>query len=403
MKQISRRLLKHNKERIPGLLPLKFRFMCENMFRFYRGSVPIFFEDLAASKKLNKAPLAWICGDMHLENFGSYKGENGLVYFDLNDFDEAVLAPASWEPVRLVTSIFIAFASLKIGKAKAMHMAKLFLKSYSETLIAGKPGFVEAKTASGIVCDFLTKVAKRKQKTILNKRTEHNKKLSKKHPKHLPLDPALLEKLSAHIEEWLKQDSNSPYNYKVTDAVFRLAGTSSIGLKRYAILLKSSNKEGDKFLLLDMKQSISASLAPLARSKQPAWENDAARIYFSQTLMQHSKPSLLSTTIFENQAFVIQEMQPAKDNINFKLIKERYRDMCHVINTMGMLAASAQLRSAGRKGSATAEELIAFGSDPCMNKSILDYALAYVPIVKKQYTDFKSDARAGAFKKTGKM
>ncbi len=80
------------------------------------------------------SPVSWICGDLHLENFGSYKGNNRLVYFDLNDFDEAILAPTYLELVRLVTSIFIAFDSLKIEQKKAANMARLFLKAYSETL-----------------------------------------------------------------------------------------------------------------------------------------------------------------------------------------------------------------------------------------------------------------------------
>lgn len=398
MKKISRRLLNNNKERLPELVPLKFRFMRENMFRFYRGSVPLFFEDLAVSEALPATPAAWICGDLHLENFGSYKGDNGLVFFDINDFDEAVLAPASWEPVRLVTSIFIAFQSLKISKEKARHMAKLFLQSYTHTLQNGKACFVELKTATGIICDFLRKVARRKQKTFLEKRTVNNKKLSRQHPKHLPLDKELKARLTAHIEEWLQQDSNSPYNYRVVDAVFRIAGTSSIGLRRYAILLKSSNGNGDKYLLLDMKESIQPSLAPFVKIKQPKWENNAERIYFAQTLLQNSKPSLLSTTVFDDNAFVIQEMQPVKDNINFKLIKERYRDMCQVIDTMGVLTASAQLRSAGRKGSANAEELIAYACDQQIQDQMLDYALGYADTVKKQFNDFKADYRDGCFK-----
>ena len=61
----------------------------------------------------------------------------------------------------------------------------------------------------------------------------------------------------SHVTEWLKNDGASPYNYKVIDAVFRLAGTGSLGLKRYAILLKSLNETGEKYLLLDMKQATS--------------------------------------------------------------------------------------------------------------------------------------------------
>jgi uncharacterized protein (DUF2252 family) len=48
-----------------------------------------------------------------------------------------------------------------------------------------------------------------------------------------------------------------------------LEATGSIGLKRYAILLKSSNKTGEIYLLVDMKQSTSSSVKPYVSIKQP--------------------------------------------------------------------------------------------------------------------------------------
>ena len=87
--------------------------MAQNAFAFYRGTCHLFYEDLQSDHTLPASPLTWICGDLHLENFGSYRGQNKMVYFDLNDFDEALLAPACFELVRMVTSIFIGFESLK--------------------------------------------------------------------------------------------------------------------------------------------------------------------------------------------------------------------------------------------------------------------------------------------------
>ena len=117
------------------------------------------------------SPVSLICGDLHLENFGSFKSDNRQVYFDLNDFDEGLVAPAIWEIYRMVTSIFVAFESLDIDGKKAVHMAELFLKTYGETLQKGKPDYIEQNTAKGIVKDFLNAVCKRKQKDILEKKT----------------------------------------------------------------------------------------------------------------------------------------------------------------------------------------------------------------------------------------
>ncbi|HEY2649869.1 MAG TPA: DUF2252 family protein, partial [Puia sp.] len=263
MDDLASRILNFNKDRIETIVGLKYEGMAENMYRFFRGTNHIFFEDLAAGNDLPASPNAWISGDLHLENFGSYKSDNRLVYFDLNDFDEGFLAPVVWDLYRMVVSILIAFASLGIEEEKAERMGKLFLKTYSDTLIRGKADYIEPKTATGIVCDFLTAVSKRKQKDILHKKTiEHKNKLELllDDPKHIELKKSLKKDLTGHITNWLKNDSNSPYNYKVLDAVFRLAGTASVGTHRYAILLKSLNATGEKYLLLDMKEAIPSSL-----------------------------------------------------------------------------------------------------------------------------------------------
>src|SRR5581483_51659 len=177
------------------------------------------------------------------------------VYFDLNDFDEAVLAPITWEIVRLTCSIFIGFDSLGIDREKAEKMAKLALRTYSATLATGRAEYIEKATANGIVCDFLNRVSKRKRKRILEKRTTLGKKnmaMLLDNPKHLKLKKNIRKMLCEHVQSWLKIDENSPYNYTVLDGVFRLAGTGSVGLERYAFVLRSDNNNGPKYLLLDM-------------------------------------------------------------------------------------------------------------------------------------------------------
>lgn len=73
------------------------------------------------------APAVWSCGDLHLENFGSFKADNGLTQFDINDFDESALAPATWELVRFVTSVLIGADTLGVPEAKAQQLGLTFL------------------------------------------------------------------------------------------------------------------------------------------------------------------------------------------------------------------------------------------------------------------------------------
>jgi uncharacterized protein (DUF2252 family) len=395
------RLTKFNEGLLPEKLQLKYEAMAENAFRFFRGTCHLFYEDLAAAEPLPLSPLAWICGDLHIENFGSYKGDNKLIYFDLNDFDEALLAPASYETVRMITSIFIAFDNLDIEPKKAQKMAQLFLKTYSATLAKGKAISIEPRTAKGIVCDFLTAATKSGEKELLKKRTVSKKKrimLSLEDERHFKLDKKLRGELKAHINEWIQTSSDGPYNYKVISAVFRLAGTGSIGVKRYLFLLKSTNTK-NKYLLLDMKQARASSVAPYVPVQQLQWDTEAARVIGVQQRMQNVPAALLSTTVFRGESYIIQELQPVKDSIKFKQLKD-YRDMYQVIDDMAALTASAQLRSGGMQGSGTLDDLMAFGTDQGWQEAVIIYARNYAATTKKYYRQYLKDYQAGKYETT---
>lgn len=398
MSELYQRLKNFNTGLLPDMVQLKYEAMSENAFRFFRGTCHLFYEDLAAAAPLPLSPLSWICGDLHIENFGSYRGDNKLVYFDLNDFDEALLAPASYEVVRMVTSIFIAFDNLNFEPEKALKMAQLYLKTYSATLAKGKAISIEPRTAKGIVCEFLTSASKNRYKELLKKRTVSKKKsimLSLEDERHFKLDKKLRQELKAHINEWIKTSSDGPYNYEVISAVFRLAGTGSTGVRRYLFLLKSTNTK-NKYLMVDMKQARTSSVLPFVNVQQLQWENEAARVIGIQQRMQNIPAALLSTTVFRGDSYIIQELQPVKDTIKFKLIKN-YRDMYQVIDDMAALTASAQLRSGGMQGSGTIDELMAFGNDQSWQEAVIGYAQNYALATKRYYKEYVKDYKTGKY------
>lgn len=395
---LSDRLKAFNNGLLPEMVQLKYEAMAENAFRFFRGTCHLFYEDLAAAEPLPLSPLAWICGDLHIENFGSYKGDNKLVYFDLNDFDEALLAPCCYEVVRMVTSIFIAFDNLDFEPAKALNMSRLFVRTYSVTLAKGKAISIDPRTAKGILCDFLSSAAKTSYKELLKKRTVSKKKsimLSLEDERHFKLEKKLRKDLKSHISDWIGTSSDGPYNYSVISTVFRLAGTGSLGVKRYLFLLKSTNTK-DHYLLLDMKQARASSVAPYVPVQQLNWETEAARVIGIQQRMQNVTAALLSTTVFRGESFMIQELQPVKDSIKFKQL-HNYRDMYQVVDDMAALTASAQLRSGGMQGSGTIDELMAFGTDQGWQEAVIAYAQKYAATLKKYYKEYLKDYNNGKY------
>lgn len=392
MNSVYDRIVVFNKDRLPDMVKLKFAGMAENVYRFFRGTCHLFYEDFCKAEHIPESPLTWICGDLHMENYGSYKGDNRLVYFDLNDFDESALAPCLWEVSRMMTSIFIAFDNLGIKPEKATKMAEAYLKTYSARLATGKAISIDPRIASGIVSAFLTKAEERKQKDLVKKLTIQRKGhlyLATNETHFSIKDEHYKKELSEFINHWMASSAAKENNYKVVDSAFRIAGTGSIGVKRYMFLLES--KKTGKYLLLDMKQAKKSSVQPYLNIKQPAWQTEAMRVMQVQHRMQNVSSALLGTGIFKGDSYVIKEMQPTEDRINFELIKDRYDEIRLVIEDMALLTASAQLRSTGRQGSAIADKLIEFGQNNDWQEKTLKYAQKYAGQVKQDYEQYISD------------
>jgi len=98
-------LVEQNADRLRELVPLRFARMLADPFSFYRGSAAVMAADLAASPSSGIEIMC--CGDAHISNFGMYAAPDRAIVFDLNDFDEAAVAPAEWDLKRLITSAII--------------------------------------------------------------------------------------------------------------------------------------------------------------------------------------------------------------------------------------------------------------------------------------------------------
>jgi uncharacterized protein (DUF2252 family) len=393
MQQITERILKFNSHSKSELASMKYQLMAENAFRFFRGTCHIFYEDLRAAEPLPQSPTCWTCGDLHVENFGSYRGDNGLVYFDLNDFDEAMLAPVLWDIVRMVTSIFLAFDSLKITDKEALKAVELFLKDFAKVLSEGNARYIEPQTTTGIVKKFLENASEVKQKALINERTKFVKgklKLDKGIDKHLKISKLQKKELFNNFIPWMKSNNAPPNDYKVLDVCFRIAGTGSIGVERFFFLIQKI-KDTKKFMLIDMKQATPSSLVPFNSIVQPTWSSEAERIISVQKRMQNISPAQLSVNIFKGYSYVMQEMQPTKDRINFELIETEFKKIREVITDMAIITASSYLSSSGRQGSSIADDLIAFGQNKDWHKPVIDYSLSYTEKVKNDYKSFSED------------
>lgn len=386
----------YNAGRNPLLLERKYDRMAEGLYLFFRATSSIFYEDFAKHFTTNDPIRVWGCGDLHLQNFGTYKAENRLVYFDVNDFDDALLLPATWELSRMLTSIYLAGEELDLEKSECNTLVKAFLSSYTKTLSLGKPIDIERRTASGMLKDFLENLEKRRRKDLIKERTvksDEGRKLNLETGKVLPLTSNQREKVEKLLQDWPQQHPN-PFFRSICDVGIRVTGTASLGLERFVILVESPN---GKLYLLDLKEARQSTLAPLATLPQPTWPTEAHRIVGVQSRVTNVLPTLLSAVVSFDSSFVLKELQPEQDKFDFNYWDGELESLEELIRIMATTTASGHLRSAGRQGSSIADELIAFSKQTQWQKDLFSYCQEYPNKVHQDYFAFCEAYEEGFF------
>jgi len=123
-------------------LDLKHKLMAEDSFNFLRGTFyrwaqvwGDFCPDLA------KAPEVLAVGDLHVENFGTWRDGEGRLVWGVNDFDETYPLPYTNDLVRLSVSANLA-ADVGHLKIHAPEISNAILEGYAACLRSGGRPFV---------------------------------------------------------------------------------------------------------------------------------------------------------------------------------------------------------------------------------------------------------------------
>lgn len=130
---------------VPGDLQLKHQLMASALFPFLRATYyrwaqlwPEVCVDLTG------APQVLAVGDLHVENFGTWRDAEGRLIWGVNDFDEVFRMPYTNDLVRLAASAQMAIAENHLALTMK-DAARAILEGYGESLAAGGRAFVLAE------------------------------------------------------------------------------------------------------------------------------------------------------------------------------------------------------------------------------------------------------------------
>lgn len=271
------------------------------------------------------------------------------------------------------------------------------MASYTKTLSFGKARWIERDLARGLVKELLDKALKNEENRheFINKRTEVQNgqlRITLKEGKYYKIESNQEVLTIKQAIENFGSLQKEPRFFKVLDVVGRIAGTGSLGIPRYAVLVEGEGLDRNYFL--DVKQSRFSTLEnSLANFNipQPNWDNPAERIVCIQQRLQAISPALLNTLKVDSNFYVLKELQPSEDKINLSeaIHSSNWDSLNHLMKSLGKIIAWAHLRSSGRQGSAIADDFIAFSQTLDWQSAVLKYAQHYSEIVVKNFTDFR--------------
>ncbi len=144
--------------------------MKESEFAFLRATYWRWAElMLATGQALMRAPPVLAVGDIHFENYGTWRDADGRLVWGVNDFDEASEMPYTLDLVRLATSALLAGA----GSADAVSSAVLagYARGLSapQTVVLDSPGWSwlaqALKPGKNAEAKFRAKIDALKEKT----------------------------------------------------------------------------------------------------------------------------------------------------------------------------------------------------------------------------------------------
>jgi uncharacterized protein (DUF2252 family) len=395
-RNIVQRVERFNSQRPEKLRQSKYKKMKADPFSFFRGSCHLFHEDWPVGTKIDRAPQIFICGDLHLENFGTYKGADSFatcqtiaqthsgnclagrvkgdrqVYFGINDFDEGMYAPLTRDVTRLAVSILLVGKVLGLEKADRSALATNLLDNYRQTLLTGRHH--NLKEAEGIVGDLLVKSADRSRLDLLKKYLGDvdSDKLQEKADKILAISDSRRDQVLAVYYEWAKQQSKPDF-YECLDIKQRLAGLGSLGVDRYLLLVAGRGKQ--QRYLLDLKEQLALFVG------QPAWSS-AQRVLTVQSLRQSPLPALSGELLIEKKSFTLRELQPSQDKITCDAESISKNDLQQLVQTVGQVTAWSHLRT-DKLG-----ELLDYAAGDEWCSIVLEYATKYAKQVKADHREF---------------
>jgi uncharacterized protein (DUF2252 family) len=293
--------------------------MSESTQVFVRGSTVKFYEWLDSSHTIitvPEGPAVWICGDCHIGNLGPIANSNGDVAIEIRDLDQTVIGNPAHDLIRLGLSLAMSARDSNLPGVTTAQMIEQLMVGYEQSFVRNPGRMTDIEKPAAVTISMKQALARSwkhlaneriggvSPKIPLGKRFWPLKKTEERAIAELFLQDELIE-----LKASLRPDGRK-LPIKIVDAAYWMKGCSSLGLLRYAVLVKfdePAEKGGDMYLI-DIKEAIQAS-APHHKSAQMPKENGLRVVEGARQLAPSLGRRMVAANLLDRSVF-LRELSP---------------------------------------------------------------------------------------------
>jgi uncharacterized protein (DUF2252 family) len=342
--------------RAAALTNLRNRKMARSAHAYVRGNTARFYEWLKDKEQpsIPHGPAIWICGDCHIGNLGPVANDQGAVHIQIRDFDQSVIGNPAYDLIRLALSLATVARGSDLPGVTTVRMIEAMLAGYESAFPESDEDEPDIPSPVRLV---MKRALRRNWKSLARERIDGVQ----------PSFPAgsnfwtLTKRERSAIERLMAQPDmvelatqlhhrDDEAHVSLLDAAYWRKGCSSLGKRRYAVLLDidGDTSDGEDLCLIDIKEAVK-SVAPHApKTRMP--RDNAKRVVEAAT---HLSPSLghrmRAATLLDSQVFVRELLpQDLKLDINRMGRKQAMRVARFLASVVGR-AHARQMDASTRK------------------------------------------------------
>lgn len=286
----------------------KYQRMAESPSNFFRATNHLYWAQYGHDARLRRygdssETATLLVGDVHYRNFGAIEDDHGELAYDLNDFDNALIADYQLDVWRMAISLVLLGYERNDSTAQIHELVDAFVEAYLDAMDDARDSelpIFDIESTNGAVSDLLEALERDDYRRALldewTVRRGSNGRVFDSSNEELAVVSAAQEQeirgaMSAYRATLTGGSSLGSSHFAVKSVTERLnAGLGSLGLERYYVLIEGESSSASDDRILDIKRQPRSTGAVFFDREERSWNdsrwsNDGERVIASQRAM----------------------------------------------------------------------------------------------------------------------